>query len=572
MAPPSKVTVEQKAYLTGLLDQFLEAQKHGRLDKFWPMLSKGWFEQWPAHEDTEIADEDERKRELRERLSKRQVYLKRWYHNRTALKTRGSHVKPLVVQPVKIPRRPQLVQLYIKKYYKSKIRPLIYAQVPAGGKLTRTEFLAALHDIAPKALEKESDEVKREITDLYEAMHHGKEGTEDEATPAMYAAAITELPRQFAAIGQELARRTGWSFTLLAGGPDPINGGRLNSIGIHLGENSAGLSFGKANPHFSNSVLNPYAEFLSTVYTQAECDARSLIPCGGLATTGTLAQALPATVPDLTEASSCVAPPPSVSDPSSTLISIPPQRLDTEQTSAINSFPPAEAFDWSEFDQCMAQFNVSSTIPDKATGAALGQTETLANHPFHSLLDELNSKLPGLVASPSHLPSPPIAFPDCTTNPLTAFTAPDVPPVPTVPLSDGIEPDSMSTTTTPTTTPTITTATTNATPMTTTTTTTITATPTTTTMPITTATTTTDTDATITPIATATTTTTMATATTTITDTPTVPTCRPKRARPGEDPSMIVSGKRERRQIGRKEVETITKEKEKEKKRKKKHA
>ncbi|KDQ23115.1 hypothetical protein PLEOSDRAFT_1086540 [Pleurotus ostreatus PC15] len=304
MPPPSKVTVEQKAYLTGLLDQFLEAQKRGRLDKFWPMLSKGWFEQWPAHEDTEIADEDERKRELGERLSKRQV-------------------------PVKIPRRPQLVQLYIKKYYKSKIRPLIYAQVPAGGKLTRTEFLAALHDIAPKALEKESDEVKREITDLYEAMHHGKEGTEDEATPAMYAAAITELPRQFAAIGQELARRTGWSFTLLAGGPDPINGGRLNSIGI-----------------FKHSLY-------------------------------------------------CIAPPPSVSDPSSTLISIPPQRLDTEQTSAINSFPPAEAFDWSEFDQCMAQFNVSSTIPDKATGAALGQTETLANHPFHSLLDELNSKLPG---------------------------------------------------------------------------------------------------------------------------------------------------------------------------------
>lgn len=121
-------------------------------------------------------------------------YLKRWYHNRTAPKTWGSHGKPLAVQqPVKLPRRPQLVQLYIKKYYKTRIRSKIYDKVPVGGKLTRKQFLTALHDISPKALEGETDDVKQEITDLYEAMHHGKEGTEDEATPAMYAAWVTQI-------------------------------------------------------------------------------------------------------------------------------------------------------------------------------------------------------------------------------------------------------------------------------------------------------------------------------------------------------------------------------------------
>lgn len=72
MAPPSKINAEQKAYLTNLMDQFLEAQKRGRLDKFWQVLYKGWFEKWPDNEDMKIVDEDERKKELGERLLKRQ--------------------------------------------------------------------------------------------------------------------------------------------------------------------------------------------------------------------------------------------------------------------------------------------------------------------------------------------------------------------------------------------------------------------------------------------------------------------------------------------------------------------
>lgn len=59
-------------YLRGLLDQFLEAQKHGRLDRFWPELFRGWFSQWHEEEDTSIVDEGERKSDLGVRLGKRQ--------------------------------------------------------------------------------------------------------------------------------------------------------------------------------------------------------------------------------------------------------------------------------------------------------------------------------------------------------------------------------------------------------------------------------------------------------------------------------------------------------------------
>jgi hypothetical protein len=46
-----------------------------------------------------------------------------------------------------------------------------------------------------------------------------------------YYRAIASLPNVLDLFFEELALRTGWVFTVLAGGPEPINGGKIRTLG-----------------------------------------------------------------------------------------------------------------------------------------------------------------------------------------------------------------------------------------------------------------------------------------------------------------------------------------------------
>lgn len=65
-----------------------------------------------------------------------------------------------------------------------------------------------------------------------------------------------------------MEKRTGWSFTVLSGGPDPANDGKICTISIHKGKDSYGNTFGKALPDFRELVLAPYSKFLHSVYRE----------------------------------------------------------------------------------------------------------------------------------------------------------------------------------------------------------------------------------------------------------------------------------------------------------------
>lgn len=62
MAPPSKCSPKQLEFLVDLIPAFLEAQKKGRLDKFWVPLEAEWFREWEVVEDTTIVDTKERQK------------------------------------------------------------------------------------------------------------------------------------------------------------------------------------------------------------------------------------------------------------------------------------------------------------------------------------------------------------------------------------------------------------------------------------------------------------------------------------------------------------------------------
>jgi hypothetical protein len=63
--------------------------------------------------------------------------------------------------------------------------------------------------------------------------------------------------------------RTGWSFSVLAGGPDPAANGTIRTIDIHVGLDAYGHSFGKATANFPETYMKPYSTFLHSVYRES---------------------------------------------------------------------------------------------------------------------------------------------------------------------------------------------------------------------------------------------------------------------------------------------------------------
>ncbi|KAF8876534.1 hypothetical protein BD779DRAFT_1677709 [Infundibulicybe gibba] len=95
-------------------------------------------------------------------------------------------------------------------------------------------------------------------------------------TPEAYARAIDELPTRLAEFFGEEAKRTGWAFEVIFGGPSAVNKGRIETMGFHQGKNDCGLSFAAAHPTYAKTFLEPFHEFLTGVYPKSVCDARVL--------------------------------------------------------------------------------------------------------------------------------------------------------------------------------------------------------------------------------------------------------------------------------------------------------
>ncbi|KDQ32240.1 hypothetical protein PLEOSDRAFT_165491 [Pleurotus ostreatus PC15] len=286
MAPPDKVSAEQKTFLFSLMNAYLEAQKIGRLDKFWLEMQGAWFHKWAEEEDTTITDKEERATAHAEAIAARIKYLRRWYPNHSGKKNRANPYGRLIAQAVKKARptrRPQLVQLYTKLYYAQRIAPLVQAEmrrltILKGKKPSRGVFLRLLRIYSTARWKLEKDNIKDKVIAEYDRRQKEKDEAAEPGTPSAYAAAIEDISIHFDAFSDLLSSMTGWSFTLLAGGPDPNNRGQIRTFSVHSGKNHAGMHFGKAMPNFLQQIVSPYAVFLRSVYTPSECAARSLLP------------------------------------------------------------------------------------------------------------------------------------------------------------------------------------------------------------------------------------------------------------------------------------------------------
>ncbi|THU82071.1 hypothetical protein K435DRAFT_808574 [Dendrothele bispora CBS 962.96] len=198
---------------------------------------------------------------------------------------------------------------------------------------------------------------------------------------------IQNIPHVVQMLLDRICEATGWEATLILGGPEPADAGRLNIISIQgKTTNSKGpnkVTFESAMPDkYKKVVLPMFGDFLKTVFTKAECRARALTE----------------------DSADPVATPPTVSQPPSPAHSSAPSPRDSaaplpvsagalHPPSAPPSLPPSPAH--------------SSALSPRDSAAPLPVSAGALNPP--SAPPSLPPSLPGSpLRSPLGSPSPPL--------------------------------------------------------------------------------------------------------------------------------------------------------------------
>ncbi|KAH7917467.1 hypothetical protein BV22DRAFT_1135383 [Leucogyrophana mollusca] len=212
-------------------------------------------------------------------VDKRQKQIRQWmrWHagsgrNRSANKMSTGIVDNLL-KPKTHVNKPW--EIYAKIYYKDRVKDK--TNVAGGG-------IVAVRQSIQQAFENESEDIKNEVENIrvqqVEAARKnkkkGKQSTPDatsdtesiaEQDPAIRRLNIQECGPALERILQHMGRKTGWKFTVIMGGPDPLDLEGNNIItSLHTGRNELGNDFSDAYSKFDTEVVQAYGEFLDDVF------------------------------------------------------------------------------------------------------------------------------------------------------------------------------------------------------------------------------------------------------------------------------------------------------------------
>ncbi|KAJ2913225.1 hypothetical protein MD484_g7189, partial [Candolleomyces efflorescens] len=312
----------QCAFLTGRGRAFLTHQGDKALARqFWPELVGDFFTIWPDQEaenadfDRE-AEEDAKgdeaaktapnesqpseKRAKRKRakaktprvppvfetheqwVSDRTSKLRNWFYNHVSKKAKSRPAVSLAINAATAlgPRGLTEDQIYSKKYYHERVRPLVEAEVAANAvdskkqisvraKLTRQCYDQESEEIkAEIRLEKQAeDQRRRETLEMLQSLT--RPDKEREYTPeeyARYQAAAGDLIECFF---EALAPKTGWAWTVLGGGPQSAQENGKNAVvSFHRGATQDGLKFSVAFEGFDEKVVVPFGQYCHRIFPE----------------------------------------------------------------------------------------------------------------------------------------------------------------------------------------------------------------------------------------------------------------------------------------------------------------
>ncbi|KAF8888807.1 hypothetical protein BD779DRAFT_1470087 [Infundibulicybe gibba] len=252
-------------------DAYLEKKKAHRLHTFGVIWRGNGGKRDEAEEEDEEEEEEEEEEEDeeggpriemsnmgREWMTPRSLSqrLKSWFRNNTGVKARkAARQKPLIDDKSGRKLRPH--EMYSHLHY-DQLRAEIAAEIKAQ-KISKKDALPFINQRTKEAWEAETDDVKEAVMRAVNAQNLIPEV---EATPEAYARAIDEIPARLEGFFGPMAKRSGWSFSVIFGGPNPLNNGRIETMSYHHGKNDIGLTFSGAHPTYQTTYLEPFHKFL----------------------------------------------------------------------------------------------------------------------------------------------------------------------------------------------------------------------------------------------------------------------------------------------------------------------
>ncbi|KAI6148869.1 hypothetical protein BKA82DRAFT_133466 [Pisolithus tinctorius] len=264
------MTPEQKKFLQDKLVWY-SSMSTKEYSRYWPTVFKQWSQLWPkravAFPDLppDVSLTLEQDKILRDTVTKCQQWLhwhagagKNWAANRKTLTIINSLMKAKT--HIKKP-----LEIYSKMYSTLWVKP----------DTSTDSNISSLHNQIDKKLHLSSPYILTlvEFMCIHNEQHTSRKMPPTESDDEISADVDAEMHRSniqqcmpaLMQILTHLSQKTGWSFSVLMGGPDPADAGEQCCLySLHIRKNRCGLNFSESYCHFNSTVVQAYMEFLDS--------------------------------------------------------------------------------------------------------------------------------------------------------------------------------------------------------------------------------------------------------------------------------------------------------------------
>ncbi|KAG1743571.1 uncharacterized protein EDB91DRAFT_1080976 [Suillus paluster] len=281
----SVVDSDQQAFVLTYQEKFLECKKNGNYTGFWLPFFEKWEESWPIILKDVPLDPKAELEEIgkaREALQMRLIVKLRNNFGNSKVghwaNTTGNTIVNKLIGNITIKSGKKkshsldATEVYAKKYYATHVQPAVKEELEAMKDAPDTPApkkwaMQVVRKQLASCWENETAEVKEEVTKLAQEMKEEREKDINhkmkELSKDLIISRLTEILLTFFT---ELHDATGWTFSILLAGPDPMNAGKLNVSSLHIGTTTAGSQFNHIFPNFKERIMVPYFEFASWVF------------------------------------------------------------------------------------------------------------------------------------------------------------------------------------------------------------------------------------------------------------------------------------------------------------------
>ncbi|KAJ7572816.1 hypothetical protein C8J56DRAFT_987083, partial [Mycena floridula] len=261
--------------LTSCLASYNEAKtakSQAVWDQHWRKVDAVFFAVSPLVVEGSFIDEKSLQEARGAAMKAKVRQIKTWFQNNAVGSTTRLKADPEFHSDPQGPKRTKKdTEVFSNQNYKTKVKPLVSkileAHAEAGDTLTSGDRLRIVNQQTRIALALEDEAVKTEMKGLATASKPKVPDVIAERTPESMARAIKKAPAAIEAGLQAWADKAGWFFSVVGGGPDPNNNGKIKTISLNVGVNDAGLVFSEAYPLYEKEVLCPYTMFLDSSFS-----------------------------------------------------------------------------------------------------------------------------------------------------------------------------------------------------------------------------------------------------------------------------------------------------------------